>query len=62
MTLYRHHPVWLIEENCLGEIIKYGAFYSTVKYEVDGIIHEEIIENDGFITIDELGITYESEE
>jgi len=54
--------VWLIEEKIWAQIINHNAYYSTVRYTLDGIQYEEILENDSFMTMEELGFPYESYE
>lgn len=52
--------VWMIEEQVTAELISMGAFSSRVKFSSNGIDYDEIVMNDDFIPLNELGIEYES--
>jgi hypothetical protein len=47
--------VWLIEENVIGEILVVGAWYSQVKFFVDGVEHIEFLENEDFLPYEVYG-------
>lgn len=52
--------VWLDVEQVYGELIRLGAFFSTVKYVKGGIEYEVLMENDDFTLLEDL-IEYDSE-
>lgn len=52
--------VWLVDEKIWAKLISNNAFYSIVRYTIDGVEYEEIVENDSFMTMEELGFPYES--
>lgn len=52
--------VWMIEEQVTAELISMGAFSSRVKFTSNGIDYDEIVINEDFIPLNELGIEYES--
>lgn len=54
--------IWLTEYRIWAKLISHNAFYSVVRYILDGIEYEEMIENDAFMTMEELGFPYESYE
>ena len=54
--------VWLIEEKVWAYLVNHNAYYSTIRYILDGTEYEEIVENDSFMTMEELGFPYESYE
>ena len=41
--------VWLVEEEVVGEIVSYGAYFSKIKFFVDGVVHEEFVDNTDFV-------------
>lgn len=51
--------VWLIEEKVWAHLVSHNAYYSTVRYTLEGTEYEEIVENDSFMTMEELGFPYE---
>jgi len=40
--------VWLTEERTFAELIRMGAYFSTVRYTRGGIDYEVLIDNDEF--------------
>jgi len=46
--------VYIHELNQYGSVENLGAFASVVKYQMDGIEHEELMENDEFAIVDEI--------
>ncbi len=48
------HIVFIHSEQCHGTVEKLGAWASTVKYNKDGIEHNELMENEEFTIIDEI--------
>lgn len=52
--------VWMIEEQVTAELVSMGAFSSRVKFNSNGIDYDEIVINEDFIPLNELGIQYES--
>ena len=45
--------VYIQSEQVYGTIEKMGAFASVVKYEIDGIQYEELLENDDLLFLGE---------
>lgn len=45
--------VYIQSEQVYGTVEKMGAFASMVKYEIDGIQYEELLENDDLLFIGE---------
>ena len=45
-----------------GTVEKMGAYASVVKYKIDEIEHEELIENDEFVIMDEIVFEHVEEE
>jgi len=41
--------VWLFEEEAVGEIVSYGAYFSKIKFFQNGVEHEEFIDNIDFV-------------
>lgn len=41
--------VWLIEEGVVGEIVAIGAYFSQVRFYLDGVEHLEFVENQDFL-------------
>jgi hypothetical protein len=41
-----------------GTIDTLGAFASVIKYKLDGIDHEEVIDNEDFTILDEIVLTH----
>lgn len=52
--------VWMIEEQVTAELVSLGAFSSRVKFVSDGIEYDEIVMNDDFIPLEDLGFEHES--
>jgi hypothetical protein len=50
--------VYIYEEEVYGTIDSMGAYASKVKFEKDGKNHEEIINNEDFLVIDEIVFTH----
>lgn len=50
--------VWMIEEHVTAELVSYGAHSSRVQFTLEGIHYDEVVMNEDFITLDELGIEY----
>lgn len=48
------HIVFIHSEQCHGTVEKLGAWASIVKYNKDGIEHNELMENEEFTIIDEI--------
>lgn len=51
--------VWMVEERVTAELVSFGAFSSRVKFTADGIEYDEIVMNEDFIPIEEMGIEHE---
>jgi len=51
--------VWMIEDQVTAELVSFGAHSSRVKYNLGGMVFDEIVMNEEFIPYDELGITHE---
>lgn len=45
-----------------GTIDTLGAFASVIKYKVDGVDHEEVIDNEDFTILDEIVLTHIEED
>jgi len=45
--------VYIQSEQVYGTVEKMGAFASVVKYEIDGIQYEELLENDDLLFLGE---------
>lgn len=41
--------VWLFEEEVIGELVSYGAYFSKIRFFVDEVEHEEFIDNTDFV-------------
>lgn len=54
--------VFIHTEGCFGSVEKLGAFASLVKYNKDGMEHEELLENEDFSVIDEIVFKHVEEE
>ena len=52
-------PVWLLEERIWADLVSHNTYHSVVRYTISGIEHTEIIENDSFLTLEEMGIGYQ---
>ncbi len=46
--------VYLHDLKLYGSIEKLGAYASVVKYSIDNVDYEELVENDDFAIIDEI--------
>lgn len=55
-----HRIVWMVEEQVTAELISLGAFSSRVKFTLNGTVYDEIVINEDFIPLEEMGIEYES--
>lgn len=53
--------IWIESEHCWGEIIKHNVDFSIVRFYKDGMLYEEIIENEDLVSLSDMGIDYESE-
>lgn len=54
--------VFIHELGIYGSTEKLGAFASIIKYKIDEVDHEELIDNDEFSIMDELVFTHVEEE
>lgn len=54
--------VFIHTEGCFGSVEKLGAFASLVRYNKDGLEHEELLENEDFSVIDEIVFKHVEEE
>ena len=50
----------MVEEQVTAELISMGAYSSRVKYTYNGISFDEIVMNEDFIPLEDLGINYET--
>lgn len=41
--------VWIIEDAVIGEVVRYGAEFSLIRWEFNGIKFEEYLENFEFL-------------
>ena len=51
--------VWMIEEQTTAELVSFGAHSSRVQFTLDGIHYDEVVMNEDFIPLDDLGIEHE---
>jgi hypothetical protein len=51
--------VWMIEEETTAELVSFGAHSSRVQFTSNGIHYDEIVMNEDFILLDDLGVNYE---
>jgi hypothetical protein len=51
--------VWMIEEHVTAELVSFGAHSSRVQFTLDGIHYDEVVMNEDFIPLDDLGIEHE---
>lgn len=57
MNLENNYPlVHITHEDVIGQLIQFGAYASTVRYEIRGIEFEAILLNEDFIIIQELDL------
>lgn len=54
--------VYIHSLSVYGTVEILGAYASTVKYQKDGIEHEELMENDDFSIVNEIVFTHVEEE
>lgn len=54
--------VWMVDEHVAAELVSFGAFSSRVRFVSNGIEYDEIVMNEEFIPIEDMGIEYESVE
>jgi hypothetical protein len=45
----------------MGQLLKEGLYMSLISWEQDGILHEEYLENDEFVPLEDLGWEHEQE-
>jgi len=48
--------IYLYDYGILGELIKYNAHTSLVRYEINGVQHETMILNEDFEIVEEIEI------
>lgn len=46
--------IYLTEERVFGQMVKMGAYYSTVNFTKGGIEYEVMVENDEFVFLEDL--------
>ncbi len=56
------HIVYVIEKEIYGTVDTLGAFASAVKYTIDGIEYEDLLENEEFMIMDEITFLHVEEE
>ena len=49
--------VFIHSEQCQGTVEQLGAWASIVKYNKNGMGYSELMENDNFTIVDEIGFT-----
>ena len=54
--------VFIHDMGIYGSTEKLGAFASIIKYTINGVEHEELIDNDEFAIMDELVFTHVEED
>ena len=50
------------DELCYGTVEKLGVYASVVKYQKDGIEVEELLDNEGFVIVDEIVFEHTEED
>jgi hypothetical protein len=50
----------MIEEHVTAELVSFGAHSSRVQFTLDGIHYDEVVMNEDFIPLDDLGIEHET--
>lgn len=53
---------YIHEERTYGTVEKLGVYASLVKYKVDGIEVEELLDNEDFVIVDEIVFEHTEEE
>lgn len=61
MSIERHTIVYLYDDKCYAELLKHGAFVSTVKFAKEGVLYEIMVENDAFDIVEDISIEIEEE-
>jgi hypothetical protein len=61
MSKESHVIVYIPDEEVYGEIISQGAFASTVRYSVSGVMFEVLILNEDFDIVHDISIEIEEE-
>jgi hypothetical protein len=61
MSKESHVIVYIPDEKVYGEIISQGAFASTVRYSVSGVMFEVLILNEDFDIVHDISIEIEEE-
>jgi hypothetical protein len=57
MSLKNNYPlIHIHSEDVIGDLIKYGAYVSTVRYEIRGIEFETTLLNEEFTIIKEIDL------
>ena len=51
--------VWMIEEETTAELVSFCAHSYRVQFTSNGIHYDEIVMNEDFILLDDLGVNYE---
>jgi hypothetical protein len=54
--------VYIPDEGVYGTVVRYGAWSSLIEYFEGGIGYTIEVPNDEYITVDEIGVGYISEE
>jgi hypothetical protein len=59
---YNYPMVYLYEEGILGSLISYGAYTSSIRYEINGIVYDVVLFNEDFEIVQELDLGIEDYE
>jgi hypothetical protein len=54
--------VYIPDEGVYGTIVRYGVYSCLIEYFEGGIGYKIEVSNDDYITVDEIGVGYYSEE
>lgn len=61
MSAEKHRIIYIPDEEVYGELVSEGAFASTVRYTVGGVMFEVIMLNEDFDIIQDISIEIEEE-
>jgi hypothetical protein len=61
MSKEHHIIIYIPDEKVYGEIIREGAWASTVQYSKDGILYEVVMLSEDFEIIEDISIDIEEE-
>lgn len=61
MSSEHHIIVYLYDEQVYAELVSHGAYASTVRYSLDGVLYEVMVENEEFDIVEDITIGIEEE-